>query len=197
MVEPSQLDLDHLRQWIGRSEQASDVVTPRLVKGLLATIGEDALGLTDEMEAPLAVHWCLAPPIVPMAQLGPDGHPSRGGFLPPVPLPRRMWAGGRLEFYNRLRVADTVTRRSTILNVSVKQGRTGALCFVTVGHEISTERGLAIRERQDVVYRGAGPSDRFSPPQLRCHARPTIPRLRGSGAVRCLRTRFCCSAILP
>jgi 3-methylfumaryl-CoA hydratase len=163
MTEPLELDLDHLRQWIGRSEQASDVVTRRLVEGLLATISNEPADPADGTEAPLAVHWCLAPPTAPMAQLGPDGHPARGGFLPPVPLPRRMWAGGRLEFYDGLRVADRVTRRSSILDVSAKQGRAGALCFVMVRHEISTDRGLAIRERQDVVYRGAEPARPVQP----------------------------------
>lgn len=157
MTEPSQLDLGHLRGWIGRAEEASDLVTARMVMGLLATIAEAAPEPVDGAEAPLTAHWCLAPPIVPMAQLGLDGHPARGGFLPPTPLPRRMWAGGRLEFHDRLRVGDTVTRRSVIRDVTAKQGRSGTLCFVTVDHDIATGRGLAIRERQDIVYRDAEP----------------------------------------
>ena len=83
-------DLDHLRQWIGRSTQASDIVTAQLTKGLRATlflpIGEPKPGVA----APFTVHWCLAQPVFPMSELGPDGHPARGGFLPPVPLPRRL-----------------------------------------------------------------------------------------------------------
>lgn len=148
------LDLNHLRQWIGRSEQADDDITRRLVTSLVATTGGDS---TNDMEgvAPLAVHWCLAPPMVAMSMLGLDGHPARGGFLPPVPLPRRMWAGGRLEILDRLRIGDAVSRNSFIRDVTAKQGRTGTLCFVTVEHEISTVRGLAMRERQDIVYREA------------------------------------------
>ena len=88
------LDLDHLRQWIGRTTEATDIVTAQLVKGLRATlfqeIGEPKAGDA----APWTTHWCLAQPVFPMSELGPDGHPTRGGFLPPVPLPRRMWAGG-------------------------------------------------------------------------------------------------------
>ena len=107
-------DLDHLRQWIGRTTEASDVVTAQLVKGLRATlflpVGEPKTGDA----APFTVHWCLAPPVVPASELGPDGHPARGGFLPPVPLPRRMWAGGELEFIDTLRVGDEVTRTSRI-----------------------------------------------------------------------------------
>ena len=94
-----------MRQWIGRTTEASDIVTAQLVKGLRATlfqeIGEPKAGDA----APWTTHWCLAQPVFPMSKLGPDGHPTRGGFLPPVPLPRRMWAGGELEFF------DAVARR--------------------------------------------------------------------------------------
>ena len=147
------LDLDHLRQWIGRTEEASDIVTAQLVKGLRATlfldIGEPKTGDA----APFTTHWCLAQPVYPMLMLGPDGHPTRGGFLPPVPLPRRMWAGGELQFIEPLRVGDEATRASRIADVTVKSGSTGTLCFVSVEHTISTPRGVAIRERQDIVYR--------------------------------------------
>jgi 3-methylfumaryl-CoA hydratase len=88
-----------------------------------------------------------------MSELGPDGHPTRGGFLPPVPLPRRMWAGGELEFFDALRVGDEVTRTSRISDVTMKSGSTGTLCFVSVDHLLTTPRGTAIRERQDIVYR--------------------------------------------
>jgi len=146
-------DIDHLRQWIGRSQEVSDIVTAQLVKGLRATlflpIGEPKKGDA----APFTVHWCLAPMVVPASELGPDGHPTRGGFLPPVPLPRRMWAGGELEFLDKLRVGDEVTRASRIKDVSLKSGSTGILCFVSVDHEIRTPRGTAIRERHDIVYR--------------------------------------------
>ncbi|MEA2864154.1 MAG: 3-methylfumaryl-CoA hydratase [Bradyrhizobium sp.] len=146
-------DLDHLRQWIARSTEASDTVTAQLVKGLRATlfmeIGEPKPGDA----APFTAHWCLAQPVYPMSELGPDGHPARGGFLPPVPLPRRMWAGGELEFTDALRVGDQATRTSRIADVTMKTGSTGALCFVAVEHLITTPRGPAIRERQDIVYR--------------------------------------------
>ena len=146
-------DLDHLRQWIGRSTEASDIVTAQLVRGLRATlfmeIGEPKPGDA----APFTTHWCLAQPVFPASELGPDGHPTRGGFLPPVPLPRRMWAGGELEFFEALRVGDEVTRTSRISDVTMKSGSTGVLCFVSVEHLIATVRGTAIRERHDIVYR--------------------------------------------
>jgi 3-methylfumaryl-CoA hydratase len=151
-------DIDHLRQWIGRSTEASDIVTAQLVKGLRATlflpIGEPKAGDA----APFTVHWCLAQPVFPASELGSDGHPARGGFLPPVPLPRRMWAGGELEFFDTLRVGDEVARTSRIKDVTLKSGSTGALCFVSVDHEMTTPRGIAIRERQDIVYRDVSPA---------------------------------------
>jgi len=150
------LDLDHLRQWIGRTAEATDVVTAQLVKGLRGTlfqeIGEPKVGDA----APFTAHWCLGQPVFPMSELGPDGHPTRGGFLPPVPLPRRMWAGGQLEFLDPLRVGDEPKRTSRITDVTVKSGSTGQLCFVSVEHLLTTGRGLAIRERQDIVYRDMG-----------------------------------------
>jgi len=150
------LDLDHLRQWIGRSTEASDIVTAQLVMGLRATLFQDIGEPKRGDAAPFTVHWCLAPQVFPMSMLGPDGHPTRGGFLPPVPLPRRMWAGGELEFFDPLRVGDEPKRTSRISDVTVKNGSTGTLCFVAVEHVVTTPRGVAIRERQDIVYRDMG-----------------------------------------
>jgi 3-methylfumaryl-CoA hydratase len=151
-----QLDLDHLRQWIGRTQEATDIVTAQLVKGLRATLFQDVGEPKTGDAAPFTVHWCLAQPVFPMSMLGPDGHPTRGGFLPPVPLPRRMWAGGEIEFIDALRVGDESTRMSRISDVTVKNGSTGQLCFVSVEHTVTSPRGIAIRERQDIVYREMG-----------------------------------------
>ena len=148
-------DLDHLRQWIGRTEEARDIVTAQLVKGLRATLFQEIGEPKPGDAAPWTAHWCLAQPVFPMARLGPDGHPPRGGFLPPVPLQRLMWAGGEIEFVDALRVGDEAKRVSRILDVTMKTGSTGALCFVAVEHVVTTPRGAAIRERQDIVYRDA------------------------------------------
>lgn len=148
------IDIEYLKGWIGREESATDIVTPQLVARFDATLGtvtEPAAGAV----APLLIHLCLAPPAAPMDALGPDGHPARGGFLPPVPLQRRMWAGGAFTFKDDIRVGDEVTRRSRILDVTVKEGRTGTLCFVTVEHTIVANGRTAIVERQDIVYRQA------------------------------------------
>jgi 3-methylfumaryl-CoA hydratase len=168
-------DLDHLRQWIGRTEKASDIVTAQLVRGLRATLFMEIGAPKPGDVAPFTTHWCLAQPVYPMSELGPDGHPTRGGFLPPVPLPRRMWAGGELEFIDTLRVGDEATRTSRISDVTMKTGSTGILCFVSVEHVITTPRGTAIRERQDIVYRDisaaqpAAPAKAPPPPPVAKH----------------------------
>jgi 3-methylfumaryl-CoA hydratase len=169
-------DLDHLRQWIGRSTQASDIVTAQLVKGLRATLFMDIGEPKSGEAAPFTVHWCLAPQVYPMSELGPDGHPTRGGFLPPVPLPRRMWAGGELEIFEALRVGDEVTRTSRIADVTMKSGSAGMLCFVSVDHLITTSRGAAVRERQDIVYRDISTAQPSATPKAA--ARPPAAKHR-------------------
>lgn len=146
------LDIDHLQSWIGKRAEKVDIITPRLANSLAAVLDEDC-ELMDGAVAPLGIHWCLCADIAKMSALGSDGHPERGGFLPPVPLPRRMWAGGALLYEDQFLVGDEVRRVSQIDNVAVKTGRTGQLCFVTVSHEYHTSRGVALRERHDIVYR--------------------------------------------
>ena len=137
--------------YTGRTETRSDVVSPSLVRGLAATLDVPQ----PERVLPPLWHWMLFADWVPASGLGPDGHPKRGGFLPPVHhLPRRMWAGGRLLFHAPVHVGETLTRLSTILSVTEKTGGSGTLVFVTVKHEISGPAGLAITEEQDIVYRG-------------------------------------------
>ncbi len=151
------LDLNHLRKWIGKTHESTDTITAQMVRGLRATFFLDIGNPVKGDAAPLAIHWCLAPQVAPMSEIGPDGHPARGGFLPPVPLPRRMWAGGKTEFRDTLRVGDEVKKLSKIVDVQLKTGSTGALCFVTLDHSFSTSRGEAVFERQDVVYRDNPP----------------------------------------
>ena len=148
------IDIAHLRTWIGRTEEADDIVTPRLTAEFRATF-DPQLAPTAHDEAPLMIHWCLTPRIAPTYDLAADGHPTKGDFLPPVPLPRRMWAGGLTELRAPLRVGDTVRRVTHIEDVAMKEGRTGRLCFVTLRHEYSAGDQLAIVERQDIVYREA------------------------------------------
>lgn len=160
----SELDLPHLRSWIGKTHTAEDTITPRLAESLAAIL-DDAPAVAEGKPAPTGIHWCLAPAIAPMSALGPDGHPARGGFLPPVPLARRMWAGGRLAFSGVFLVGETVRRNSTVTGVEVKTGRTGALCFVTVEHRYHGEAGLLLTEEQDIVYRDIAPAVAPPPPE--------------------------------
>jgi 3-methylfumaryl-CoA hydratase len=148
----SNVDIDYLKTWIGRERTVEDIITPRLARSLDAVLDVDRT-VTSGDPAPVGIHWCLAPDIVPMRGIGPDGHPTRGGFLPPVPFPRRMWAGGELQFTGTFLVGDTVRRRSIIEDVTLKSGRSGEMIFVTVRHHYETPRGPALTERHDVVYR--------------------------------------------
>ena len=145
---------EDLTAWIGRTRENADLVTPRLMAEFRATFAPNLASMAAG-EAPPALHWCLAPDTPAADALGPDGHAAKGGFLPPVPLPRRMWAGGEVETLAPLHEGDAVTRAETVLDVAFKEGRSGRLCFVTVAHAVTSPRGLAIRERQDIVYREA------------------------------------------
>lgn len=144
--------------WIGRTSEAVDVVTPRLVASYGAMLAPHLAALGGN-SAPLGLHWCLAPDIVAAGELGPDGHPAKGGFLPPVALPRRMWAGSDVQLLAPLAVDDRVHRRSTIEKVETKNGRSGPLVFVTVRHRLVRIGGPIVDENQIIVYRrAAGPA---------------------------------------
>jgi hydroxyacyl-ACP dehydratase HTD2-like protein with hotdog domain len=139
------------QEYVGRSERREDRLDERLLRGMAAT-----LGVRVPTVLPPLWHWMLFQDWVMPDRIGPDGHPKRGGFLPPVhDLPRRMWAGGRLSFHAPLRAGDAVARTSTILSVSEKSGSTGRLVFVTLRHVVEGPAGVAVEEEQDIVYRGA------------------------------------------
>jgi 3-methylfumaryl-CoA hydratase len=171
------MDLDHLRDWIGRTEQRSDDVTATPVAALSATLDRDDPAPLPGTDLPPLWHWLYFTPLARHSEIGPDGHPKRGGFLPPVPLPRRMWAGGRLEFHHPLRVGDEITRHSRIAGVDIKQGRSGSLVFVTVRHEVHNAQGLAIGEEHDIVYRDAPAAGTVPPPPQAAPAGETFSRL--------------------
>jgi 3-methylfumaryl-CoA hydratase len=158
------IDIATLRGWIGREETIADVLTADLAGKFAATLALPRDKIAEGAPAPRLIHFCLAQPALPAALLGPDGHPARGGFLPPVPLPRRMWAGGELRFHGDLKVGDQVRRVSRIADVALKEGRTGPLCFVTVEHRIEARGQVMVEERQDLVYREALPAATTSPP---------------------------------
>jgi len=137
--------------WLGRVEEARDRISPRQARQMAATLGVDG-DFGEGAVLPALWHWMGWTPEAAMAELGPDGHPARGGFLPPVPLERRMWAGGRLRFHAPLRIGEEMHRRSEITKVSEKTGSTGQMVFVTVRHEVRGAEGLAVEEEQDIVF---------------------------------------------
>jgi len=161
--------------WIGKSEVATDILEPSRSNAMTASVGV----VTDFKVGdplPLLHHWLYFWNVQPPQNLGTDGHPAKGGFLPPVPLPRRMWAGGRLRFENPLRFGDHVTKTSTILKVQEKSGKSGQLVFVTVEHKLAVSGVVAVVEEQDLVYREAaapgsitGPSGEGPEPQSTWH----------------------------
>jgi 3-methylfumaryl-CoA hydratase len=147
-------DSPRLEDWIGSRESAVDVVTAAKVEAMAATLDRDDPPPREGDPLPPLWHWMFHAPIARHSALGPDGHPARGGFMPPVPLPRRMFAGGRMKFLRPIGVGDTITRDGEVISVTPKTGRTGELVFVTVRYVISTAAGPAIEEEQDIVYRG-------------------------------------------
>jgi len=169
--------LAHLQTWQGKSESLNDTLTATPIVALSATLDRDDPAPAAGTAVPPLWHWLYFLPHARASEIGPDGHPRRGGFLPPVPLPRRMWAGGRLrwEAANPLQVGQQVQRQSTIQSVKHKAGRSGELLFVLVEHRFSNENGLALTEEHDIVYRSAARSGEAAPT-------PQTPPLAGQAA---------------
>ena len=141
--------------WLGRTTQVDDVITAAPVKAMSATLDRDDPPPAPGQALPPLWHWLYFLPSERQSGIGPDGHPRLGGFLPPVTLPRRMWAGGRLQFLAPLHIGDAVRRTSRIADISAKQGKTGPLVFVRVRHEIGSGDTIALTEEHDIVYREA------------------------------------------
>jgi len=163
----------NLQAWTGRSEKLDDVVTATPYAALSATLdwpsSLNAQRPHDGTPLPYLWHWLYFLPIYPQSEIGSDGHARRGGFLPPVPLPRRMWAGSDFEFHEPLLVGDALSRTSTIVDIKEKSGRTGNLIFVKVRHEIRRNgaQKVALTEHHNIVYRDAPkPEDVTPPPQV-------------------------------
>jgi 3-methylfumaryl-CoA hydratase len=163
------MDATQLNDWIGRSETLRDTITAAPVRGLNATLDHPALAVDDGMPLFPLWHWLYFLPQHRQSEIGADGHAKRGGFLPPVPLPRRMWAGSQFEFRAPIRIGDAVERTSTIDDVTVKHGRTGQLVFVKVRHELRCNGAAepAIVEFHDIVYRDAKKPGDVEPPPVK------------------------------
>jgi 3-methylfumaryl-CoA hydratase len=156
--------LDNLRAWTRKRDHETDVITPELIKRFRATLdGYATLG----SGLPLGLHWCLALPAAPQDALGADGHPATGGFLPPMPGRRRMWAGSKMGFHTPLKMDIPVERTSTIADIVVKNGATsGSIIFVTVNHQFSQSGKLCVEEMQTILYRAPSPFKPAQPTQM-------------------------------
>ena len=172
--------LDHLHQWVGKKECHADIATVWPVVALGATLDRRDPDPAIGDPIPQGWHWLYFLEAKRASELGADGHPKRGGFLPPVPLPRRMWAGGRIEFRRALRIGETLRRDSEIVAVEPKQGKSGSLVFVTVRHTVFAANEIAVIEEHDIVYReaarpGAAPPPARPAPQTAAWRREITP----------------------
>jgi 3-methylfumaryl-CoA hydratase len=159
-------ELEQYKAWVGRTRTTEDIAAPFPPRALAATLdsGDGEFKIGDAL--PPLWHWLYFLEAAPASQIGPDGHPRRGDFLPPVTLPRRMWAGSRLKFPGVINVGDKIHRRSEILAVEPKSGGTGQMVFVTVLHRVSANGVLATVEEHDIVFRQAAqPGDKAPPPK--------------------------------
>jgi len=147
------IDIESLQQWVGRTHTRCDVISAAPVAALSASLDLPSPRAVNSEALPACWHWLYFQDVVTTSRLTPDGHAPRGDFLPPVPLPLRMWAGSHLRFAAPLLVGDEVHRVSTVRSVTHKQGRTGDLVFVTLRHQIFRSQVLAIDEEQHLVYR--------------------------------------------
>lgn len=142
----------NLQDWVGKTEQIRDRLYPTPVKALALTLDDPHLQVEEGVPLPKIWHWLYFLPMAARSEIGIDGHPKRGGFLPPIALERRMWASGQLVFHQDLLIGEEITRTSEILKVSEKEGKAGKMVFVTVKHSILSARGVAIDEEQNIVY---------------------------------------------
>ena len=183
-------DSDTLRSWVGRSEARADTLDAAPIARLSATLDRDDPAPRAGDVLPPLWHWLYFLPLYRQSEVGPDGHAQRGGFLPPVPLPRRMWAGSRIQWHRPLTVGAAATRQSRIVSVKAKRGRAGDLVFVVVRHEISVADGLALTEEHDIVYRGLDAAPAEASDQARRTGAGALP----PGCVASFPMTSCCSA---
>lgn len=165
------MDLGTYQAWLGKKEEQTQAVDPWPVRGLLAALDESPLVQSGDL-APLLSHWLYFGPTVPQSLIAEDGHPERGGFLPPVALPRRMWASSDIVFRRRMTIGEAVRKTARIADISLKEGGSGPLVFVKVANSYATETGeeLLLEETQTLVYRDQPKADEPSPPAKRAPA---------------------------
>ena len=148
-----QIDVSDYDNWIGKTQEIEDNLEVSPLNRMAATLNEQQREYSIGEKVPTLWHWLYFLDSTPQSKLATDGHAKKGEFLPPINLPRRMWAGSRFSFKKSLNVGDKVIRTSHIKDISVKQGKTGVLVFVNVAHELKIDSGLALLEEHDIVYR--------------------------------------------
>ncbi|MDB3993146.1 MaoC family dehydratase N-terminal domain-containing protein [Gammaproteobacteria bacterium] len=159
------INSDDFNKWIGKTETTADDVTLAPLNAMAATLDKKFQRFQVGDQIPALWHWAYFLHPAPQKKLAKDGHPERGDFLPPIPLPRRMWAGSRLHFISPIHAGDHLSRKSTIKNITIKEGKSGLLAFVNVLHEISTPSGTLLSEEHDIVYREKPSSDNSTSPR--------------------------------
>ncbi len=162
--------------WLGKTECRTEVIGPNPLRGFAALLDRPETPAAAGSPLPPLWHWLHFLEMTPQSEIAHDGHAQKGGFLPPIELPRRMWAGSRFRFHHPLHIGESVTRRSRIDGIEFKQGRSGQLAFVEVGHEYESPAGLAFSERHDIVYREARSANAAAPAPKPAPANPDFER---------------------
>ena len=157
---------EQFKDWIGRTETAEDILTPRMAAHMAASLGAEDADLATGEALPVGWQWMVCADGPSASELAPDGLPERGSLLPPIPLPRRMWAGGSMRFHAPLRIGEKVRRTTEVKDITFKEGRSGAIAFVALGYNYSGEQGLAIEEQQTVAYRAEKQEGEAPPPPV-------------------------------
>ncbi|MEL7429647.1 MAG: MaoC family dehydratase N-terminal domain-containing protein [Pseudomonadota bacterium] len=170
--------MTNITDWIGREQTRVDVINARQAELLAVTLGVEKP--VEDQPLPECWHWAWFNDALPVKELGRDGHPKRGGFIPPVALPRRMWAGGSLEFVSPVIIGREIRKVSRIEAIKEREGSTGKLCIVTLAHRLYDGEILCVDERQNLVFRedpkpGAGPAAPIEPPQHPTHTHVINP----------------------
>jgi 3-methylfumaryl-CoA hydratase len=174
------MDKLNLEAWTGRLSHEAGGLDSLMAQRVHATLGQGGAAPQSGDFLPPLWHWCAFAPVAPLSELGPDGHPRSSDFLPPVALPRRMWAGGHLRFVAPLRVDDPLTRVTSLRSVTEKETAAGTMVLMTLDHAIRGPQGLAIEERQDIVYLDI--PDTYTPPKKRAVPAPVAHQTEMSAA---------------
>lgn len=159
----TEIDIAYLQQWVGKQESKEDDISLFQAQALAAALDNEELPQKGDQLPPFW-EWMYFLPTPQASATGADGHPDKGGFLPPVPLPRRMWAAGEVQLFSPLIIGESARRTSTIESVELKQGSTGTLVFVNIAHEIFQNDTLCIQQIQNIVYREQPAADAPLPP---------------------------------